>query len=135
MVPSVLAKYSRCRISPLGFERTLCHITGEGLMSLSKFVVAALAMSVSLTALGAGAHDDDHGHGATAGKPGKVSDVGRTINVEMHDNYYEPESIQVKPGETLRFVVSNKGNLVHEFNIGTPDTCLLYTSDAADDLL
>jgi uncharacterized cupredoxin-like copper-binding protein len=106
----------------LGFERTLCHITGEGLMSLSKFVVAALAMSVSLTALGAGAHDDDHGHGATAGKPGKVSDVSRTINVEMHDNYYEPESIQVKPGETLRFVVSNKGNLVHEFNIGTPDT-------------
>ncbi|SHK67215.1 Uncharacterized copper-binding protein, cupredoxin-like subfamily [Marinobacter antarcticus] len=89
-------------------------------MSLSKFVVAALAMSVSLTALGAGAHDDGHGQGATAGKSGKVSDVGRTINVEMHDNYYEPESIQVKPGETLRFVVSNKGNLVHEFNIGTP---------------
>ena len=91
-------------------------------MIVSKFAVAALAMSVSLTALGAGAHDDGHGHGATAGKPGKASDVSRTINVEMYDNYYEPESIQVKPGETLRFVASNKGNLVHEFNIGTPDT-------------
>jgi uncharacterized cupredoxin-like copper-binding protein len=89
-------------------------------MSVLKFAVAALAMSVSLTALGAGAHGD--GHGATAGKPGKVSDVSRTINVEMYDNYYEPESIEVKPGETVRFVVSNKGNLVHEFNIGTPDT-------------
>jgi uncharacterized cupredoxin-like copper-binding protein len=88
-------------------------------MSVSKFVVAALAMSVSLTALGAGS--SDHGHGATAGKPGKVSDVSRTINVEMYDNYYEPESIDVKPGETIRFMVSNEGALVHEFNIGTPD--------------
>ena len=75
-------------------------------MSVIKFAVAALAMSVSLTALGAGAHGDGHGHGATAGKPGKVSDVSRTINVEMYDNYYEPESIEVKPGETVRFVVS-----------------------------
>ena len=38
----------------------------------------------------------------------------------MHDNYYEPDSIDVKPGETVRFVVENKGSLVHEFNIGTP---------------
>jgi uncharacterized cupredoxin-like copper-binding protein len=89
-------------------------------MSVLKFAVAALAMSVSLTAMGAGS--SDHGHGATAGMPGKASDVSRTINVEMYDNYYEPESIEVKPGETLRFVVSNKGSLVHEFNIGTPDT-------------
>lgn len=37
----------------------------------------------------------------------------------MYDNYYEPEQISVKDGETIRFVVKNEGMLVHEFNIGT----------------
>ena len=37
----------------------------------------------------------------------------------MHDNYYEPESIEVEAGETVRFRVRNAGDLVHEFNIGT----------------
>jgi uncharacterized cupredoxin-like copper-binding protein len=91
-------------------------------MSVSKIVVAALAMSVSAAALGAGAHGDEHGHGqgAKSGEPGKASEAGRSITVQMYDNYYEPESIEVKPGETVRFVVENKGSLVHEFNIGTP---------------
>lgn len=89
-------------------------------MSVSKFVVAALAMSVSAVALGAGAHGDGHGQGAKSGEPGKALDAGRSITVQMYDNYYEPESIEVKPGETVRFVVENKGSLVHEFNIGTP---------------
>ena len=89
-------------------------------MSASKFVFAAVAMSISVTALGAGAHGGGHGQGASSGEPGKASDAGRSITVEMYDNYYEPEAIEVKPGETVRFVVENKGNLVHEFNIGTP---------------
>ncbi len=92
-------------------------------MNLTKPLIAALAMSVSVTALGAGAHDGGHhggGDGAKSGEAGKASEASRTITVEMYDNYYEPESIDVKPGETVRFVVENKGNLVHEFNIGTP---------------
>ncbi|MBL1273689.1 MAG: cupredoxin domain-containing protein [Oceanospirillales bacterium] len=90
-------------------------------MSLAKFAVAAVAMSVSLTALGAGTHGGGHGHSAKSGEPGKASDASRSVTVEMYDNYYEPEAIEVKPGETVRFVVQNKGQLVHEFNIGTPD--------------
>jgi uncharacterized cupredoxin-like copper-binding protein len=88
-------------------------------MSLSRFAVAAMAMSVSVLALGAGAHDGGHGQGVKIGEPGNVSEADRTINVVMHDNYYEPESIDVKPGETVRFVIENEGSLVHEFNIGT----------------
>ncbi len=53
------------------------------------------------------------------GEAAKASESARTITVEMHDNYYEPESITVKPGETVRFVIENKGALVHEFNLGT----------------
>lgn len=88
-------------------------------MSLSRFAVAAMAMSVSVLALGAGAHDGGHGKAVNIGEAANASDASRTINVVMHDNYYEPEAIDVKPGEIVRFVIENKGSLVHEFNIGT----------------
>ena len=90
-------------------------------MNASKLFVAGMALSMSATAFAAGAHDGGHGHGATSGEPGKASEASRTVTVEMYDNYYEPEEISVKPGETVRFVVENKGNLVHEFSVGTPD--------------
>lgn len=37
----------------------------------------------------------------------------------MRDNYYEPEQVSVKAGETIRFRIRNSGALVHEFSIGT----------------
>ena len=70
------------------------------------------------TAHGAGA---GHGPGSAAGEPGKESEVSRSVTIDMTDNRYSIEDITVKAGETIRFVVSNKGQLVHEFNIGTPD--------------
>lgn len=90
-------------------------------MKRSTFVAAAAAMTLSANVFAAGAHSGGHGHGAAIGEPGKASEASRTISVEMHDNYYEPETIEVQPGETVRFVVENKGNLVHEFNLGTPE--------------
>ena len=51
------------------------------------------------------------------GSKGKSADVSRTIKVKMYDNYYEPNSFNIKKGETIKFEVSNLGELVHEFNI------------------
>ena len=82
--------------------------------------LAASVLSASLLLASPALAAGEHG-GAGAGHPGKKSDVTRTINVTMHDNYYEPAEIEVKKGETVRFVVTNKGGLVHEFNIGTPE--------------
>ena len=53
------------------------------------------------------------------GMKGKASEVTQTITVNMYDNYYEPKTINVKKGETVKFIVENKGVLVHEFNIAT----------------
>lgn len=89
-------------------------------MNALKLTMATMAMSFSLAAFGAGDHNGGHGHSSEGGEPGKAADVDRTISVAMHDNYYEPEAIEVRPGETIRFVVENNGQLVHEFNIGTP---------------
>lgn len=37
----------------------------------------------------------------------------------MFDNYYKPKSLNILEGETVRFVVENAGEFVHEFNIAT----------------
>ena len=51
------------------------------------------------------------------GSKGNESEVSRVIKVVMYDNYYEPNSFQIKTGETIKFEVENAGMLVHEFNI------------------
>ena len=51
------------------------------------------------------------------GFKGKESDINRVIKVKMYDNYYEPNSFQIKAGEPIKFEVENLGELVHEFNI------------------
>ena len=53
------------------------------------------------------------------GEKGKLSEVNRVIEVKMYDNFYEPNEIKVKKGETIKFKVYNFGELVHEFNIAT----------------
>ena len=55
------------------------------------------------------------------GEKGKLSEVNRTIEIKMYDNYFEPSKIIVKKGETIKFIVSNYGELVHEFNIATKE--------------
>ena len=96
---------------------------------LRRFATLAIAFSVvSTTALlgtaqswASGPHGGGHESDkkTSMGTPGKAKDVSRTIEIKMFDNYYEPENISVSAGETVRFVVKNVGELVHEFNIGT----------------
>ena len=53
------------------------------------------------------------------GEKGKLSEVNRVIEIKMYDNFYEPNEIKVKKGETIKFKVYNFGKFVHEFNIAT----------------
>ena len=55
------------------------------------------------------------------GKKGKLSEVDRTIEIKMYDNYYKPSEIKIKKGETIKFIIHNYGELVHEFNIATKE--------------
>ena len=55
------------------------------------------------------------------GEKGKLSEVNRTIEIKMYDNYFEPNEIIIKKGETIKFIISNYGELVHEFNIATKE--------------
>ena len=53
------------------------------------------------------------------GTKGKEKNVNRVIKVSMYDNYYQPNKFKVKNNETIKFLIENKGELVHEFNIAT----------------
>ena len=60
------------------------------------------------------------------GVKGNAANVDRVVTVLMYDNYYEPNLIKVKKNETIKFLVQNKGELVHEFNIATKDMHLKH---------
>jgi uncharacterized cupredoxin-like copper-binding protein len=55
------------------------------------------------------------------GIAGEAKTARRTIEVGMADSMrFSPDRIDVRLGETVRFVVRNRGRVLHEFVIGTP---------------
>jgi len=75
-----------------------------------------------------------HAHGGAKAEPaaaavkeqmlwgiaGEAAAVGRTVTISMTDAMrFTPDSIQVKQGETVRFVLRNDGRMLHELVIGT----------------
>ena len=64
-----------------------------------------------------GAADPEQKPWGIAGDPRRVT---RTIQVTMGDNMrFSPARLQVREGETIRFVVRNSGRLMHEIVLGT----------------
>ncbi|NDZ15579.1 hypothetical protein C7T35_16955 [Variovorax sp. WS11] len=86
--------------------------------SIGIATLAVLTTLASTAALAAGNHAG--GHDDAIGKPGVASKATRTVNVDMTDGMrFNPSSIDVKQGETVRFVVTNSGKLRHELVLGT----------------
>lgn len=92
----------------------------------------------SLTALLASAGAFAHGNEDHAAKPrkfdaSKVEDTAfgregdpakavRTIQVDMADTMrFTPANLTIKRGETVKIVATNKGRVLHEMVIGTPE--------------
>jgi len=90
----------------------------------------AFATSATFAALVsfASGHSQDK-HAAAIGEKGDPSAASTTIEMTMTDNRYEPAEITVGAGETVRFVIRNAGELVHEFNIGTRDRHLAHREE------
>ena len=61
---------------------------------------------------------DSGGSSNGIGQQAQATPATRTIFVKMDDINYSQKTIDVKPGETVRFVLKNEGTLMHEFNIG-----------------
>jgi uncharacterized cupredoxin-like copper-binding protein len=53
------------------------------------------------------------------GHPGAAERVDRVIRVMATEFKYLPAAIEVRAGETVRFVITNTGTLDHEFVLGS----------------
>lgn len=83
--------------------------------SRALFIACALLVGSALMNA-AVAHDEQH---FSAGAPGNAKKPARTVSVVMNDDNgtmrFEPNRVDVKKGEQVRFVIENKGVLKHEF--------------------
>lgn len=85
-------------------------------MNLNPISISA-ALTLSLLA---GLSHADGKHEDEIGKPGSASQVGRTVQIDMSDAMrFTPSSVDVRQGETVRFVVKNSGQVKHEMALGT----------------
>ena len=85
------------------------------------FILTALSVAITTsTVFAAGNHAGGHADSDAIGKPGKATNAKRTVKVEMLDTMrFSPQSITVKQGETIKFVVKNSGKVKHEMVLGT----------------
>ena len=84
-----------------------------------KLIAACAVLAGASGTFAAGNHAGGHGTQAI-GKPGVAAKVTRTITIDMTDAMrFTPSAVKVRRGETIRFVVTNSGQLKHEFNLGT----------------
>ena len=96
--------------------------------STSTLLAISLAVFTS-SALASGTHGGGHAKPAVDysdvekhefGMASDPSKAKQTITVDMSDTMrFEPSQIEVKKGETVRFVIRNKGKLQHEMVLGT----------------
>ncbi|OOG36678.1 plastocyanin/azurin family copper-binding protein [Polaromonas sp. A23] len=90
-----------------------------------------LAATLIVMSLGAIAHEgEDHNKKAGPvrkeqkewGIAGDAKGARRTVELTMSDNMrFTPNKLEVKQGDTVKFVVKNSGKVMHEIVIGTKE--------------
>lgn len=95
-------------------------------MQITKTLIVSTLLAASATAFAHG--DKEHAKGAAPmkmeqkewGIGGHSNAVKRTVEIRMTDNMrFTPDIVEVKQGETIRFVHVNNGKVMHEFVLGT----------------
>lgn len=117
---------------------TLATLLGLGVSTLSANAHEGEAMSSDMAGAmghmdgmdsmgdmpGMSSHNASHQAlpGSGFGRPGQASAVIRTVQIDMTDNMrFTPDTVQVHPGETVRFVIHNRGQVLHEMVLGSPE--------------
>lgn len=88
-------------------------------MLTRRLFAAVLALAAAAPAMAPPVLAHGPGHPMSGGKMGDARKVTRVIEVVATDNAFSLKSLEVKDGETVRFVVRNDGLDPHELLIGT----------------
>ena len=98
---------------------------------MHKSLITACAMAMLFNTLPASAHSDTHGKKNAGpatisneeknfGRQGDPKKITRSVNVDLSDQMrFNPATLTVRQGDTVRFVVKNSGKVMHEFVLGT----------------
>lgn len=89
-------------------------------------LAAALAISPAIAAGGHGDHGGGHeGHDmnhmtdlSRFGEPGDPAKADRTITVKAREMAYDVSALDIRTGETIKFVLVNDGTQSHELGVG-----------------
>jgi len=93
----------------------------------TKIITTTLLMALSGPVFASGTHTIGHNNmmkEMMIGIPGDASMVTRTIEVTMKetddgDMIFDPSTLNINQGETIRFTIKNAGELEHEFVLDT----------------
>ena len=95
-------------------------------MRITQTLIVAAILAASTASFAHG--DEKHAKGAASmkmeqkewGIGGQPNAVKRTVEIRMTDNMrFTPDLVEVKQGETIKFVHVNNGKVMHEFVLGT----------------
>lgn len=86
----------------------------------TSITTAVVATLLTGTAYAGGTHSHSHGDEMAIGMPGKAEHARTTIEIVMKETddgqmLFEPATLDVKKGQTVRLKFTNKGELAHEF--------------------
>ena len=93
-------------------------------------IVAAFAVLTATSAMPATAGPEPSGRslemeGFSVGEPGDPKELSRIIQVSMEERdgkmLYVPAQIEIRKGETIKFVIYNNGELDHEFVLASTE--------------
>ena len=93
--------------------------------------LSCLLLAAFLMQAGPVRADAGHAHGSfSAGEPGNPKRKARTVLITMREGdgkmMFLPERLEIKRGEQLRFVLTNSGELEHEFVLATTEENLKH---------
>lgn len=82
-----------------------------------------ILVAFTTTTIGGGKSEHEHKHdseGSTVGQPAAESAAIKTIAVTTLDSmrYTFSPQLELKAGDIVKFVITNKGKIPHEFSIG-----------------
>jgi len=102
------------------------------MMNMKICLMLSIAAALSLATAALASDDHNMGEEMSFGQPGDPEKVTRTVTIEATEIAFNTQELTFKTGETVKFVLENKGEQNHEFTIGDSETQLAHRKMMAE---
>jgi uncharacterized cupredoxin-like copper-binding protein len=110
-----------------------CGLTSSHTALLPAAVSVLLLSSVAIAGPGQPGHSHSHSE-FSAGQPGDPKKPARIVMVTMRETedgkmIYVPNKVDAKRGEQIRFIITNAGEIPHEFTLASVEDNLRHAEE------